>query len=149
VLCRDLGMSVIVVTHDIGVVAETCDRAAVMYCGRLVESCTWPALRRPSPRGAGADPVGGFLMCPWPIIEVVDVAKSFPLGREGLLGRRKTLRTLAGVNHTVVEGEALGIVGESRVREVDAGARDGPPAQNWRARPLARTSWWSGGDSNL
>jgi oligopeptide/dipeptide ABC transporter ATP-binding protein len=36
-LCRDLGMSVIMVTHDIGVVAETCDRFGVMYAGRLVE----------------------------------------------------------------------------------------------------------------
>ena len=36
-LCRDLGMSVILVTHDIGVVAETCDRVGVMYAGRLVE----------------------------------------------------------------------------------------------------------------
>jgi oligopeptide/dipeptide ABC transporter ATP-binding protein len=36
-LRRDLGMSVILVTHDIGVVAETCDRVGVMYAGRLVE----------------------------------------------------------------------------------------------------------------
>jgi oligopeptide/dipeptide ABC transporter ATP-binding protein len=36
-LCRDLGMSVVLVTHDIGVVAETCDRVGVMYAGRLVE----------------------------------------------------------------------------------------------------------------
>jgi oligopeptide/dipeptide ABC transporter ATP-binding protein len=37
-LCRDLGTSVILVTHDIGVVAETCDRVGVMYAGRLVET---------------------------------------------------------------------------------------------------------------
>ena len=36
-LCRDLGMSVILVTHDIGVVAETCDRVGVMYAGRILE----------------------------------------------------------------------------------------------------------------
>src|SRR3546814_11634994 len=33
-----LGMSVILVTHDLGVVAESCDRMAVMYAGRLVET---------------------------------------------------------------------------------------------------------------
>jgi ABC-type glutathione transport system ATPase component len=37
-LCRDLGMSVILVTHDIGVVAETCERVGVMYAGRVVET---------------------------------------------------------------------------------------------------------------
>jgi peptide/nickel transport system ATP-binding protein/oligopeptide transport system ATP-binding protein len=32
-----LGMGMILVTHDLGVVAETCDRMAVMYAGRIVE----------------------------------------------------------------------------------------------------------------
>ncbi|GGO84220.1 ABC transporter ATP-binding protein [Marinobacterium nitratireducens] len=32
------GMSIILVTHDLGVVAQTCDRVLVMYCGRVVES---------------------------------------------------------------------------------------------------------------
>ena len=34
----DLGMSVVIVTHDLGVVAETCDRVAVMYAGRVMEA---------------------------------------------------------------------------------------------------------------
>jgi len=36
-LCRDHGMSVMLVTHDMGVIAETADRVAVMYAGRIVE----------------------------------------------------------------------------------------------------------------
>ncbi|GGO33710.1 ABC transporter ATP-binding protein [Deinococcus humi] len=37
-LREELHMSVILVTHDLGVVAQTCDRVAVMYGGRLVET---------------------------------------------------------------------------------------------------------------
>ncbi|KEJ96156.1 peptide/nickel transport system ATP-binding protein [Pseudosulfitobacter pseudonitzschiae] len=36
-LCRENGTAVILVTHDMGVIAETADRVAVMYAGRLVE----------------------------------------------------------------------------------------------------------------
>ncbi|MER7575835.1 ABC transporter ATP-binding protein [Streptomyces sp. NPDC126514] len=37
-LCVDLGMGLILITHDLGVVAEQADRVAVMYAGRVVES---------------------------------------------------------------------------------------------------------------
>ena len=36
-LCKETGASVILVTHDMGVIAETADRVAVMYAGRIVE----------------------------------------------------------------------------------------------------------------
>jgi oligopeptide/dipeptide ABC transporter ATP-binding protein len=36
-LVREREMSLIQITHDLGVVAETCDRVAVMYAGRVVE----------------------------------------------------------------------------------------------------------------
>ena len=38
VLQTEFRMAVILVTHDLGVVAETCKRALVMYCGSIVES---------------------------------------------------------------------------------------------------------------
>jgi peptide/nickel transport system permease protein len=37
-LVRDTGMSVVMVTHDLGVVADICDTVAVMYAGQVVES---------------------------------------------------------------------------------------------------------------
>ena len=36
-LCKVHGAAVMLVTHDMGVIAETCDRVAVMYAGRIVE----------------------------------------------------------------------------------------------------------------
>lgn len=36
-LARERGVAVLLITHDMGVVAATCDRAAVLYSGRLVE----------------------------------------------------------------------------------------------------------------
>ena len=36
-LAKEQGAAVMLVTHDMGVIAETCDRVAVMYAGRLVE----------------------------------------------------------------------------------------------------------------
>jgi len=36
-VCKEQGAAVMLVTHDMGVIAETCDRVAVMYAGRIVE----------------------------------------------------------------------------------------------------------------
>ena len=72
-LCKEHGTAVMLVTHDMGVIAETCDRVAVMYAGRIVEigpvaevihSPAHPYTRRPDgldpgdgrgPRAAAAD----------------------------------------------------------------------------------------------
>ena len=37
-LRTELSMSVVLVTHDLGIVAETCDRVAVLYSGRIMET---------------------------------------------------------------------------------------------------------------
>lgn len=39
-LQKEFGMGIILITHDLGVVAETCDRVAVMYAGQIVEEAS-------------------------------------------------------------------------------------------------------------
>jgi peptide/nickel transport system ATP-binding protein len=43
-LQSELGMSILLITHDLGVVAETCDEVVVMYAGRIVERAPTTAL---------------------------------------------------------------------------------------------------------
>jgi peptide/nickel transport system ATP-binding protein len=54
-LARETGAAVVLVTHDMGVIAETADRVAVMYAGRIVEvgpvARCWPTRAIPIPPG--------------------------------------------------------------------------------------------------
>jgi oligopeptide/dipeptide ABC transporter ATP-binding protein len=50
-LRTELGMSLLLVTHDLGVIAQTCDQVAVMYAGRVVEQAPVAELLR-EPRHA-------------------------------------------------------------------------------------------------
>jgi peptide/nickel transport system ATP-binding protein len=48
-LCQRANSAIVLITHDLGVVAEVCDHVAVMYAGRVVERGTVEAvLERPS-----------------------------------------------------------------------------------------------------
>lgn len=43
---KQLGMSVVLITHDLGLVAENADRVAVMYCGKIMEEAAVDMLFR-------------------------------------------------------------------------------------------------------
>lgn len=62
-LQREFGMSIIFVTHDIGVAIEICDRVAVMYAGQIVEQGTLSQIVRsavhPYPKGLLSSTVHG------------------------------------------------------------------------------------------
>ena len=124
----EMGMGVIFVTHDLGVVAEIADRVAVMYRGRLVETGPVASVFH-SPRTrytrhligssakftvTGDQARGGTPPTrERPLLEVEGLDLTFRK-RTGLIFRRtREFHALKNVSFTLNEGENLGIVGES------------------------------------
>ncbi len=119
------GLSIILITHDLGVVAQTCDRIAVMRRGQLVEVGEKRALlaapahpytrqlvaSHPSLSHAG-DPPRHDGDGAQPLFDVRGLEVAFPLGG-GFLRPKRMLRALKGVSLSVRPGETVGIVGES------------------------------------
>ncbi|MEQ9010405.1 ABC transporter ATP-binding protein [Algiphilus sp.] len=105
-LVRAEGVSMLLITHDMGVVAETCDRVHVMYCGRVVEEAPVKALFA-APRHPYT---AGLLAC---------------LPRVGA-DRTRSLPTIPGKVpelHALPEGCAFA----DRCKNVQADCRSAPP----------------------
>ncbi|MDD9208224.1 ABC transporter ATP-binding protein [Georgenia sp. 10Sc9-8] len=122
----DFGRAIVLITHNMGVVADLADRVAVMYRGEVVEEADARELFA-NPRHEytqhllGAVPRLGVHTTDWapgpsaapgdpaePVVAARDLQIAYPgrLGRPGF-------RAVDGVSFTIAPGEVLGLVGES------------------------------------
>ena len=113
-LVRDEGMALLLITHDLAVVAGMADRVAVMQAGRLVESGPTEAVFRQRAHpytqqlfaasrhvpARNPDPAAE------PLVQVTDAVREYRLPGG-------SLRALDGISMTVGRGESVGLVGES------------------------------------
>ena len=97
-LQREMGMAMLFITHDLGVVANVADRVAVMYCGRIVETgSVGDIFRNPSHpytrglldcipnaarRGAELVAISGQMPSPWETLAACRFAPRCPLADE-------------------------------------------------------------------
>jgi peptide/nickel transport system ATP-binding protein len=113
-------MSVLLITHDFGVVADMADSVAVMRHGRVVESGeTRTVLGSPAHSYTraliAAVPKGQSRLGPppgsAPVVKVEGLSKRFRRG--GLFSRAPAVTALDDIALTLSRGETLGVVGES------------------------------------
>ena len=129
-LCRDRHMGLILISHDLALVAEYCDRVAVMYEGKLVELGTsQQVLQQPEHAytrsllqsaldlqqakiRAEVEPTAA------PLLEVQDLTKHYTLAANPLarwMGGQtsQVIKAVDGVSFDLYHGEVFGLVGES------------------------------------
>jgi peptide/nickel transport system ATP-binding protein len=130
-LCASHGAAVMLITHDMGVIAQTADRMIVMHHGKIVETGTvGDIIRRPrepytiklidsiptisrsgeAPPPAAANDDRAF-------VEIRDLVRDFELGRSAftrlLPGKVEIFRAVNEVSFSISKGQTFGLVGES------------------------------------
>ena len=120
-LKKELGMALLLITHDLGVVKKIADEVCVMSEGQIVESKPTDKLfanpEHPYTRKLiGSEPSGAPNPIPngaEKILEVDDLKVWFPI-QKGILKRTiGHIKAVDGISFSIRSGETLGVVGES------------------------------------
>jgi peptide/nickel transport system ATP-binding protein len=121
-LVREDDAALILVSHDLAVVAQVADQVAVMQDGQIVEAgetgAVFAALTHPYTRKLAADAKRAPVrtrkpdLTAAPVLEAHGVARTYP-GARRLLGRAPAHQALTDVSLAIRPGEIVGLVGES------------------------------------
>ena len=118
---KNRGMSILLITHDLGVVRKVANRVCVMKDGKIVETSEtahlFQAPRHPYTQHLlKAEPSGNPLSAPTtarPVIKAENLRVWFPI-KKGLLRRTVGhIKAVDGIDITIREGQTVGVVGES------------------------------------
>ncbi|WP_298858593.1 dipeptide ABC transporter ATP-binding protein [uncultured Sulfitobacter sp.] len=120
-LVREDGMGLMMITHDLAVVADMADRIIVMREGEIVEQGQTKNLLRemqhPYTRmlfAASSHKVDlPQTEAAHPLLEVTNVSRDYHTPRKTLFGKTGKFRAVKNVSFTLHKGERLGLVGES------------------------------------
>ncbi|WP_163848336.1 ABC transporter ATP-binding protein [Pseudooceanicola aestuarii] len=120
-LVREDGMGLMIISHDLAVVADMADDIAIMQTGRVVEQGPtrdlFANLSHPYSRAllAASSHAPDRTAIPQeaPLLQVRDVVRSYALPRKSLFGAPGRVKAVRGVSFEIRRGESLGLVGES------------------------------------
>jgi len=120
-LVQEDGMGLLMITHDLAVVADMADHLVIMRHGRVVEEGPSPALfhrmQHPYSKALLAasthQPDRAAQPQEVPLLEVRGVVRDYATARKGIWGKPGTFRAVDDVSFQIRRGESLGLVGES------------------------------------
>ncbi len=120
-LVREYDMGLLMITHDLAVVADMADQIVVMRRGEVVESGATDQLlknmQHPYTRmlfdASNHQVALPETQAQKPLLEVTDVVRDYRLPRTGLFTKPAHMRAVDKVSFTLNRGERLGLVGES------------------------------------